>query len=252
MVAVLVTTIALVVLAGAATMHEGAPTTLLTTVATIGVTLGVGGFVYEAVLREAAVAETVELLELRASIVATGLKELTADASVDWHAAFRQASQATLILGSPFGWLEQVWPHILEAGGLRAIDVTVAIPGPDSEGAATLAVRDGRAVDETRQQLRNLTAFLSDSWTNAIGGHSPLKMGSKLTVKIVSYWPSFDLILTNTDVFVRLHALEHRRPGDPVMTSQLNASVNTFPVAWLKQEATRLDEVGAHWEKEVR
>jgi len=236
----------------ASRMDPGSPTVVITNVGSVALTLAIGGFIYEAVLRDSAVGETLHLLSLRESVVNTGLRDLAIDSSLDWREALESVSQVTLVLGSPFGWLEQAWPHILEAGALRKIDITVYLPKAESDAAAVLAARESAELADTKQRLESMVTFLSDSWTNAITGHAPLKPGSRLTIKGIEFWPSFDVVATNNDVFLRLSSLEKRRPGSPVMTLRMNSGVDTFPVAWLKQEVTGLGVIGASWEREVR
>lgn len=250
--ALIVGGVAAVVLVVASRMEPGAPTVALTTIASIFLTLAIGGFLYETVLRDSVTGETIQLLGLREAVVTSGLVDVARDSSVDWRDVLEPASDVEVLVTSPFGWLEQSWPHILQAANRRKVKVTVYLPDPKGQVVSVLAVRSARNEADLRSQLETFGDHLRASWENAEVGHSPLRPNSKFALKFYDFAAVYDLVTTDRDVLMRLQSLSDVRPGDPALVLRFGATSDAFPVPWLKDQFERLRSVPSAWEKEVR
>ncbi|MGH2753408.1 MAG: hypothetical protein ACRDLB_03160 [Actinomycetota bacterium] len=111
-----------------ARMSPGAWTVLLSTLASIAISLGVAGLLYDFFLRESVLAETLEIVQVRENIAAVGLKQVTDPSEIEFNVILRNGHRFDLLLADPFAWVTTHWNAILDAGRSREILVDVSLP----------------------------------------------------------------------------------------------------------------------------
>lgn len=244
--------ISVILIGLSARMTTGIPTTILNTVATSTLTIAAGGLIYEYFLRESITSETLEWLNLKASVVSSGLREIAVDSAFEWNTYLVEARLFSILVSSPYGWLEQAWPNILEAGGSRQIIATVYLQDPKGTVLSASAEKLGLTTDDLAAQLNAFSEHLQTSWKNAEAGHFPLVAGSRFSLKYFDFVPSHDVVQTNSDAIIRIHSVGKQEPADPVIVLRLNLGTERFPVSWLKRQMQKLEPLPSVWEREVR
>jgi hypothetical protein len=233
-------------------MSPGAPTTFLSTLSGLVFTLAVGGVVYELLLREAVFAESAELLNLKQGVVKSGLMQIDAESAFDWREKLVDSAKFRLQIATPYGWLEQIWPHVLESGSNHRVDVEIYLPNSTSPVLESLAARHGQDPKALAEQIVSFVDYLKTSWQNAEDGHRPLKQGSHLAIKIFDTFPTCEIAMTDSRVFVRTGGALSVAPGESVLCLELNHGAGTFPVPWLLAQLTAMEVLPSVWDGKVK
>jgi hypothetical protein len=174
--------------------------TLLASVGSIFVTVGLLSVVYEAYLKDLLIREIYGALEIKQSLQAIDLRELVQRDQVDVDAILVDADQISVLPLDPMSWLLQDWPRVAAVARKASVVVTIYLPTHDSPHIEVLAQRMGIDAVDLGGQIVRLPDQLAESWDQKSAGRS----GSSLQVILYGTVPAVGLLRTGRATVLEL------------------------------------------------
>jgi hypothetical protein len=166
--------------------------TLLASVGSIFVTVGLLSVVYEAYLKDLLIREIYGALEIKQSLQAVDLRELVQRDQADVAAVLVDADQISALPLDPMSWLLQDWPRVTAAARKASLVVTIYLPSHDSPHIEVLAQRMGIDAADLGGQIAQMPDQLAESWDQKSAG----QLGSSLQVILYGTVPAIGLLRT--------------------------------------------------------
>lgn len=199
MVGVVLAAIGIILIAGGIEVDEVLGT-LLASVGSIFVTVGLLSVVYEAYLKDLLIREIYGALEIKQSLQAIDLRKLVQRDQVNVDAILFDAGQISVLPLDPMSWLLQDWPRVAAAARKAPVVVTIYLPSHDSPHIDVLAQRMGIEVADLGGQIAQLPDQLAESWDQKAAGRS----GSSLQVILYGTVPAIGLLRTRRTTVLEL------------------------------------------------
>ena len=179
------------------------------------------------------------MVRLKESTAESGLSEIILRSHTDWAHMFIACREFNLVPRDIPTFASREWPHILEAGRMRKIDVSVFLPSGDSPSFQVLESHLGAqpgtlagAVDDARESMLK-------AWDSAAKSEPPLKGGSMLTVYEYDAFPGCAFFATEETIALDLDAALAREPGDQGCVLVFSAKKPSQHVSWAREQVER-------------
>lgn len=211
----------------------------VSTLLSVVLSVGLIGLVYEIWLRDGVARELLTLVRLKESVHQSGMTEIVLSTHTDWAAIFLGSREFTLMPRDVATFASREWPHVLEAGRERKIEVRLLLPNQAGPSLQVLEAHLGEPPGSLASTVDKARQSMVTAWESAAKAQPPLKSGSSLQVFDYDDFPGCAIFLTDATVAIELTATLSRRPGDQGCMILFDAKRNSPYVSWATGQIER-------------
>lgn len=235
----------------AATLLAGVWQTLMYSISSTVLSIGLISFLYELWLRRTVEAELLRLVGIERSLASHHLLSARDASRIDWNTMLVEASNFRILLAEPGGWVNTNWSSIVEGGRDRPIHVELFFPDPEGERFSHVA--DFYDVSEVylAEDIERASRIAEDQWkiASGIGALSP---GSKLQVRRINAFPSCSVVRADNKVTITYFSSTSRPSTDSGFALTFGGSSSAYPIKGYDEELDRLSSGNpSYYENEV-
>jgi hypothetical protein len=226
----LVSTLALVY---AASLRPGVPSSALTSVSSVLLSIGIIAIGYEFFVRGTYAQELLDLVGTTRALAESGISRLCSERDVDWPEFLAAGHHYRLLLLDPIGWIERQWPHVLAAGRAHPISAEVFVVDPESSALGLLADRLGQPPDGLHASIGRAVDTASQSWALAQSSAPRLTKRCSLEVRCIDRVPSYAIITVDDRCVVLLRATATHEPLKGIVAIRFDGH-GSFAFDWFR------------------
>ncbi len=197
--------------------QSGGVASVLNTLGTTFLTIGLVSFVSEYLLRRALTSDLIRKIDLKQRLHASGVDDvavLPEHVTIDVFRASRSNVIATI---RPTKLLEQLWPEMEKECARNGAHFAVYMPDPDSAVITPLAHRLGLSPEVYSQQIRTAFDELKSRWTRSAQQLSKFDPKANLEVYFVSDDPGHSVISTDSKISLVIEPFNTADGADKAM-----------------------------------
>ena len=217
----------------------GAWQTAVVTVLSVVLSIGLISLIYEIWLRDAVAGELLAMVRLKESTAESGLSEIILKSHFDWGRIFLGCREFTLVPRDIPTFASREWPHILEAGRQRKIDVSVFLPSQAADSFRALESHLGAQEGTLNGAVEDARETMLKAWDSASKSQPPLRAGSTLTVYEYDDFPGLAVFATEETITLELDAALARQPGDQGCLLVFDGKKPSQHVSWASTQIER-------------
>lgn len=177
--------------------------TLISTVSSSLLTIGVASVIYEAFQRDKFLAEVASTVGIAESISLSGFKFLAEPSSELFSDCFKNSTTFRLAPIDPQNWTRQYMPKIFQAANERDLEIHLYLPSHESnECVALIANMHSLEIDSVKKSLESLPLQVSAAWKKSIN-----RRASKLKISTYSNPISNGYISSNDNSIIEISGL---------------------------------------------
>lgn len=210
--------------------------------------IGLISLIYEAFLRQTYGEDLARYLRLRASMVASGLRDVLPDGRFDWGTVLKDVSEVRAILRNPVAWLPAHQDELFEAARKRAVQLTIAVPDRDGPLIEEVAKGCGLSKEQLQNAIDTAVKMFTLAWDT-----KKANVSAGTTFRIVPYTsiPSYEVVIGGEDVVLLLGGPDSTvAPSERLAIAFEGGPGARYPTDWLIQQlAAPLDGLTSIWEK---
>lgn len=219
--------------------------TALSTVFSTLLSVGLLSLIVELFLRESYARALRRFLELKTTLVESGLVNVESDRPTDLLKRIEAATSIQAIVRDPHAWVMAYYSSVMKAAVRRPVKVILLFPDAESEYFRAVAESLDLTVEELRQNIELAMGALKQQW----GSAGPIHVGSSILIK-TTHLPLYEVTcIDQFAVCVLGSSVEHRQGARGMILSFEGAKGEAN---WFAQQIASVSEAGEVWAADDR
>ena len=214
-------------------------TTAISTVLGTVLAVAVVSLLFEFRLRRSFGHDLLRFLDLKKSLVVSGLSDVDVSTRLDTRSALERIDDVVYVGRTPEAWLNENFPTLLRVAEKRQLHITVSLPDPDDDPVmGTVAASMGVAAADLSQSIRAFVASAQAQWRLA---EPRLKTGSSLRLVHAHAIPLFEALHSTGMTALFLSKPVYHGPTDDLLGIRFSEADDSFPRSWIAAAVANLD-----------
>lgn len=226
----LLTALSIVGLSVAHQMQQGIVQSVISSVSSATLSIGVVSLIYESMMRDLIQKELIDLVGVARTIAATGLVSIEKTENFSWARPLSTSRRVRAILADPKQWIDSNFETLVAAARISPIEIEVLLQDPESPHVAAGALFHGRDTAAYAANLRESAETAEATWKNRLG---LLHQKSMLRVKMFSGVCTKTLVVLDSQLVVVGYSPNGRVGVDNGLVEVFEIEGAKYPAAWL-------------------
>lgn len=224
--------------------------TLIYSISSALLSIGVVGLAYELFLRRSVSEELLRLVGVERSVVQHSLKEIARAGELDWPEILEPASSIWILVSDPGPWIRQHWQHLVRGGTDRPIELELIVPDPSGSWIEGIASSRGLSAAELTTSIRQALRIVEENWKSA-SDRGELHVGSSVSVRLVDKYPTSTIVWAGSTLVVISFRSTYHPTADSGLALVYAGRTPTYPMSAYIAELKELAAAPAEYANTV-
>lgn len=206
-------------------------TTAISTVLGTILAVAIVTLLFEFRLRRSFGNDLIRFLNLKKSLVVSGLSDVDVSARMDTRSTLAHSDEILYVGRTPDAWLNENFPYLLRLGEKHQVHITVSLPDPDNDDIVT-TVANGMGVPPT-DLAQSIRAFITSAQAQWRAAEPRLKQGTSIRLVHARAIPLFDALHSTGMTGLFLSKPVFHAAADDLLGLCFTEDEDVFPRSWI-------------------